>query len=423
MSAQPTAANTPFSHNLANPDISPLETNAGRLRSLDLFRGWVIIVMTLVNYLAGVSQIPAWAKHMPDKADGCTFVDLVFPAFLFAAGMAIPLALKKRLPPGGRPWNVLGRILTRAATLIFLGILMVNHGNYDSNRSILTKDCWYLLAYLSVIAIWCAPPPHGERIRPRWLTARIVGITMMAFLLCVFRGKGNEDRAVWLQHSWWGILGLIGWAYLVCCALFLLTKGRLASLMGCFGFLICLYIGGRHGRLDWLGPLNGFVDVGSVWGTTAASMLVGVLATVKLTDPDGMTRAQNLQWLLTFGALLFAAGMLLRPLHGINKNAATDSYTLVAGAISCLLFTLIWLVCERSSARQNEIWVAIVGQNAVLAYILPGILESLCAVSGLPGVLHPWSSGWAGTGNALLLTALVAGMTWGATRLGVRLRL
>ena len=59
--------------------------------------------MTFVNYLAGVKHIPAWAKHMPEKADGYTFVDVVFPAFLFIVGVALPLALHKRMALGESP--------------------------------------------------------------------------------------------------------------------------------------------------------------------------------------------------------------------------------------------------------------------------------------------------------------------------------
>src|ERR1700704_6524051 len=71
-----------------------------RLTSLDAFRGLVILTMIFVNFLAGVSDIPSWAKHTPDKVDGYTFVDLVFPGFLFIVGVAIPLALQNRRQRG-----------------------------------------------------------------------------------------------------------------------------------------------------------------------------------------------------------------------------------------------------------------------------------------------------------------------------------
>ncbi len=379
--------------------------------------------MTFVNYLAGVSQIPAWAKHMPDKADGYTFVDLVFPAFLFAAGMSIPLALGKRLTPGLLPWQALGRVFTRSAALIFVGVLMVNTENYDSAHAVLGKNWWYLLAYLCVIAIWCQPPPRTARTRRIWGIGRWTGIAVMFGLLCLFRGKGADGQVVWLQHSWWGILGLIGWAYLVCSLLYLSTKGDKTWLMGWLGFLLCLYVGGRHGSLDWLGPVNRLVDAGSVLGSTAASMLIGMIVTLSLGDTRSRTKPQQFRSLLLFGVILYAAGLLVRPLHGINKNAATESYALVAGGICCLCFAVIWLLYERPQPARCGACLTTAGQNAVLAYILPGILGNLCAVIGLPGLLHPWSIGWAGAMNSALLTALVIALTCGASRFGIRLRL
>ncbi len=71
-----------------------------RILSVDALRGITILVMIFVNELAGVSGIPQWMKHMPADADAMTFVDVVFPAFLFIVGMSIPFALNNRLSKG-----------------------------------------------------------------------------------------------------------------------------------------------------------------------------------------------------------------------------------------------------------------------------------------------------------------------------------
>src|SRR4051812_8165327 len=66
-----------------------------RLTSLDAYRGFVILIMTWVNFIGEMPGIPAWLKHAPATQDGFTFPDLVFPGFLFIVGIAIPLALGK----------------------------------------------------------------------------------------------------------------------------------------------------------------------------------------------------------------------------------------------------------------------------------------------------------------------------------------
>ena len=66
-----------------------------RILSIDAFRGITILVMIFVNELAGVRDIPQWMKHMPRDADAMSFVDVVFPGFLFIVGMSIPFAINQ----------------------------------------------------------------------------------------------------------------------------------------------------------------------------------------------------------------------------------------------------------------------------------------------------------------------------------------
>lgn len=51
------------------------------------------------------------------------------------------------------------------------------------------------------------------------------------------------------------------------------------------------------------------------------------------------------------------------------------------------------------------------------------MLGSLFAVIGLPGLLWQYGSSWPGALNAAALTLLVLAITWGATRIGIRLKL
>src|ERR1700760_1439552 len=70
---------------------------APRVASIDIFRGLTMIVMVFVNDLASVKGLPWWNYHAPAKVDAMTYVDMVFPAFLFILGMTIPIALEHGL--------------------------------------------------------------------------------------------------------------------------------------------------------------------------------------------------------------------------------------------------------------------------------------------------------------------------------------
>jgi predicted acyltransferase len=65
-----------------------------RLDSIDQFRGLAILLMVLVNYLAGVQIVPAWLKHAPDV--GLTVADLVAPFFILAIGLTYGLSARRR---------------------------------------------------------------------------------------------------------------------------------------------------------------------------------------------------------------------------------------------------------------------------------------------------------------------------------------
>jgi predicted acyltransferase len=103
-----------------------------RAYALDALRGLAILGMILSGQLPfGEKALPAWMYHAqvppPDHKwvatlAGITWVDLVFPFFLFALGAAIPLALTRRLEQGGPKWKVALFIAERGVLLAFFAL-------------------------------------------------------------------------------------------------------------------------------------------------------------------------------------------------------------------------------------------------------------------------------------------------------------
>ena len=103
-----------------------------RAHSLDALRGFAILTMVLSGVIP-YGVLPAWMYHAqlppPEHTfnpnlPGLTWVDLVFPLFLFALGAAIPLALSRRLEKGTPWYKIVITIFERGALLAVFAILL-----------------------------------------------------------------------------------------------------------------------------------------------------------------------------------------------------------------------------------------------------------------------------------------------------------
>src|SRR5688572_33120710 len=101
--------------------MSDATLDRNRLLSLDVFRGLTIAGMVLVNNPGTWSAIYGPLKHA--EWHGITPTDYVFPFFLFIVGVAIPIALSKRLTDGIKR-DVYAKIFRRAALIFGLGLAM-----------------------------------------------------------------------------------------------------------------------------------------------------------------------------------------------------------------------------------------------------------------------------------------------------------
>ena len=106
-----------------------------RIITIDILRGITIFAMILCANIGFDSNLPAWMFHAqtppptyafnPD-VPGITWVDLVFPFFLFTMGAAFPLAMRKKLERGVSRWEVSGSLFKRWLTLTIFAIVLGN---------------------------------------------------------------------------------------------------------------------------------------------------------------------------------------------------------------------------------------------------------------------------------------------------------
>jgi hypothetical protein len=373
-----------------------------RILSIDVVRGLTILVMLFVNDVAGVNGAPAWMKHVfPSTADGMTLVDVVFPAFLFIVGLSLPFALERRFGRGESLLAVAGHILVRTFGLLVIGVMMVNTENISA-KGPFDPRLWQLLMYGGVCLVWTAPPSAGRR--GVWIRRAAGAILLMALAL-VYRG---EPGSIGFRPQWWGILGLIGWAYLVTGFLFIFLRRNALGFAAAVALLYCVYAADAAGFFGFLGVFNQWISVGSMLGSHAAITVSGALLGLMLL-PSTRTQVSRIRSALLLAGVLAAAAVLLHSLNGIhrifiyNKNAATPPWCLLSSAWTALAFAcLYWLLDARgfSGGKIRSFaparLLASAGQNALFAFILGPIAYTLFSfLPGLFGGADPYW-GWLG---------------------------
>lgn len=363
-----------------------------RIISIDAFRGITIFIMVFVNELSGVSNIPAWMKHMPREADGMSFVDLVFPAFLFIVGMSIPFAFNARLLKNDTTINIWKHTLKRSFALIVMGLYMVNiEYGYDPTKMIISVGVWGFLAYLLPIPIW---NKYSRDFPVKW--KKMLQYASIAVLVGLYFVYVQDNGTPGMTVKWWGILGLIGWAYLFTVVYYWMVQGKLSAMVIFVLVAIALRSVSFMGdsgieNYAWFEFLNFHLTHASIAGC-------GVIISLVIFESK---TANGIHWkVIGFGFAFFLLGYLLRPYFEISKIRATPSWCLYSSAICTVLYyALYWLMEKRKVIRWSSFFMP-AAANPLLIYILPGMLIYLNMIldlyfipevftSGVPGII--WS--------------------------------
>ena len=395
-----------------------LPVSVSRVFSLDIFRGLTMLVMIFVNDLASVRGLPWWNYHMPPGANGMTYVDAVFPSFLFILGMAIPLAVRRRLDKGDSMPRLWGHILVRAASLIVIGILLANAGKVDPRLTGISSGLWGVLALVGAVLFWNVYPRTGGR-QLLYRILKYAGLVLLVAMLAIFRRTARDGHAAWLDFGYWEILGLIARAYLAACLLYIPLRKKPWAPMALLVGLTALNVASRLGWVDFLRHIPY-----AIWPFDAGQLpsiaMAGIVAsTIFLDSALARTFQQKALWALGYAAVLLGAGWILSP-FGISKLGATPSWCLFCSGISVLLFLgLYWL----ADVRRITGWAAILkpaGSNTLLTYLVPDLFYFGV---GLFYASTQWSSGWPGVVRSVLFAFAMLGVSGLLTKLRVRMQL
>jgi predicted acyltransferase len=355
------------------PKITSLPASQ-RLMSLDALRGfdmfWIAAAEPLVAALAklahadehskGFSPIGLIANQLEHAEwEGFHFEDLIFPLFVFMAGISIVFSLRKIMEREGRAAAV-GRVLRRGILLYLLGVFC--YGGFSTpwpHIRLLGVLQRIALCYLFAGLIYCS---CNLRTMIALAVAILLGYWALVALVPIRNIRLDKEALAQLAAK----RGVPNDAE----ALFQSTtervKGRYEPGLNLPNHIDFEYLPGYK----W----DTYYDPEGYLSTLPAivTCLFGIFAATLLLD-SSRNDQQKVIFLLAGGLILAALGWAWGTQFPVIKKIWTSSYVLVAGGYSAVLLAIFYLVVDIWKFQkwcQPFVWM---GMNSITIYLFDNI--------------------------------------------------
>ncbi len=334
---------------------------------------WIIGADAIFHRMADITHSPFWNElshqfHHP-QWHGFSFYDIIFPLFLFLAGVATPYSIGKQLERGASKKDLLIKVIKRGIVLVLLGIV---YNNGLQLRPI-------------------------EEIRFGSVLGRIGLAYMFANIIYLY----SKQRA---QIFWFFGL-LIGYWFLL---LFNSAPGFPMGDLTMEGNFVS-YLD----RLLMPGKLyKGIHDPEGIFATIPAisTALLGIYVgnLLKATTPD-KNKATALR-LVIIGVTLIIAAQIWNLVFPINKNLWTSSFVLQCGGISSLLMALFYYIIDIKGYKKWAFIFKIIGMNSILIYMSDKFIDWKYTTNSL----FQWLNQLIGEpyGGVVMILCLLAVKVW-----------
>jgi predicted acyltransferase len=332
-----------------------------RLLSLDFFRGLTIAAMIVVNDPGSWSYIYAPLKH----ADwhGATPTDLVFPFFLFIVGVSISLSLSKRKASG----NLYFKIVKRSIIIFLLGIFLALFPSFDFEN------------------------------------LRIVGVLQriaIVYLICAILYL-NTSFSTQLKI----VVGLLAFYWLT--LMFIPFGGSLAGTLepgnNFAAWIDSFIVPGRMYQETW-DPEGFYSTIPSI-----ATGITGMLCGKMILNTNNSLKDKVIK-LFFWGTLILIAGHFWDYIFPINKHIWTSSYVLFSSGLGMMILAMSMWIIDEKKYTSNIKFGLVFGSNAIVAYVLHGIVWRLFQIPIISGV--GLQKLWMDTGINLGLPAKFVSLDW-----------
>jgi heparan-alpha-glucosaminide N-acetyltransferase len=402
-------------------DTSLSRSTIARVVSIDIFRGLTMAVMIFVNALPETAGLPWWTYHAHARVDVMTYVDMVFPFFLFVIGMSLPLSITRRLKRNPSMPALWVHVVHRFMTLLALGLVLANAEKADPVRMGMDGNIWAFASLICAV-VYLNVYPKSERYSRFFKILRIVGLICFVILFAIFRRTTHDGHVAWIDASYPEILGLIAYTYLAVAILYIPTRRWSWGPPLWLGLLtaLCAFSTAKILILPDVLPLY-------LWpfgnGAMGCIVMAGVVTSgIFMGTKRQASSARAMSVATGFAMLTLISGWLLTPL-GISKIRATPTWSLYSVGAAVLLFTLLYWVCDVKRWTRWAFVVKAAGANTMLTYLLPDLWYFLLAATGITFLDTHMSMGWHAVVKTLIFTLFILAVSAGLTRLKLRLQL
>jgi predicted acyltransferase len=351
------------SSGLAATDVA----RAGRIVSLDVFRGITVAAMILVNDPGSWSHVYAPLEHA--EWNGWTPTDLIFPFFLFVAGISMVLSFASRAARGVTRGSLAIHIVRRSVLIFAIGLFLNGFPSFDFHTiRIMGVLQRIALCYLAAGLLYLATCRRGTsadgKVRVRATTGAIASVALI------------------LLVGYWALMTFVpvpGYG-----------AGHLAKDENLGAYIDRALMGGHLWSESKTWDPEGFLSTLPAIATTLLGILTGEWLRSERKGP------RKVLGLVIAGSVLMVAGQLLHPYFPINKNLWTSTYVLFTGGFTMLLLALCYWLVDLRGWRKWGAPFLVFGMNAILAYALAALVSEISidfefrGTGGRSRTLHGW---------------------------------
>jgi len=315
-----------------------------RLHSLDALRGFDMFwIMGGEGIFVGLASLTGWPvfqwwagqlEHVPWH--GFHFYDMIFPLFLFIAGISFPFSLAKRIEKNDSRKSIYKHVISRGLLLLLIGIVYNNGVNFDFAH----------MRYGSVLG----------RIGLAWMFAALI-----------FMNTKLNFRIVWL----FGIL-IIYWLLFILFPAHDLgatdpfsTQGNLA------GYIDRLLLPGRFCCYEY-GDSEGILSTIPAICTALLGMLTGQFVSSQYLSNKPL---RKVLYMILAAIGLMILGRIWNIAFPINKYLWSSSFVLFVGGLSLLLFSIFYLIIDVWGYKKWTLFFVVIGMNPITIYLVERIIQ------------------------------------------------